>query len=690
MNEERRHAREDAEHEYALATAAAKSAQSALISIVQGAQEYAAAARAAELGAPRPPGEAVAQAVKAAPVWAAAPREIRAQACEAIADALEDGDAIVSTAKQESHLPEPALRAELARTAYQWRFFADVVREGSYLEATIDHPTDTPMGPQPDLRRMLVPIGPVAVFGASNFPLAFSTAGGDTASALAVGCPVVVKTHPSHPRTSGLVGVAVARALASIGAPQGVFGSVEGFEEGVELVEHPDVRAVAFTGSLAGGRALQSRIAERAVPIPFYGELSSLNPVIVLPGAAAERGDEIAEGLVASYTVRGGQLCTKPGLAFVPVGDAGDIVVETAAEVTGGVAGSRLLTDGIAAAYVERTDGYAADARVRVVATGSSGADGTVTPMLLEAAAEEVSGDLLKECFGPTTLVVRYGSLRQVYAVLGRLGGSLTGTVHHGAREASRLAEVLGRLSPWWGGSSWAGSRPGCTSRGRSSTAGRGRRRTRCTRRSGRARCGGSSDRWRGRTRPSRCCRRSCGTGTRSCRCGWTGGSGSPERPRCVRGSGRYRDQERGRCGSAGRCVRGGGRHRDRKRGHDKGEGADGPRRGPCRRPPARLGRLFPVGPRPRPRWVCRERSAYRVRVPGNAARRPPCRGGPAAYPLTGGRADPPGWSGSTPRRSSGGKPRSGRAGEASGEDQADATANAGTISTASWSREIW
>ncbi len=455
MNEERRHAREDAEYDNALATAAAKAAQSTLISVVQGAQEYAAAARAAQAGAPLPPAEAVAHAVEAAPGWAAAPREARARACEAVADALEeDGDAIVTTATRESHLPEAALRAELTRTAYQWRFFADVVREGSYLEATIDHPQDTPMGPQPDLRRMLVPIGPVAVFGASNFPLAFSTAGGDTASALAVGCPVIVKTHPSHPRTSGLVGVAVSRGLASVGAPEGVFGSVDGLEEGVELVEHPDVRAVAFTGSLIGGQALQARINERPVPIPFYGELSSLNPVVVLPGAAHERGDEIAEGLVASYTVRGGQLCTKPGLAFVPAGDAGDVLVSAAAEATGGVTGPRLLTDGIAAAYVEKTGGYAADSRVRVVATGSSGpsgsggAGGSVTPMLLETPAESVRGDLLEECFGPTTLIVRYGTLREVYAVLARLGGSLTGTVHHGIREAALLADVLGRLQP--------------------------------------------------------------------------------------------------------------------------------------------------------------------------------------------------------------------------------------------------
>jgi NADP-dependent aldehyde dehydrogenase len=392
---------------------------------------------------------AVAQAVAAAPAWAATAREDRARAAEAVATALEaDGDAIVTAAVEESHLPEAAMRGELARTAYQWRFCAEVVREGSYLEAAVDHPADTPMGRQPDLRRMLVPIGPVAVFGASNFPLAFSTAGGDTASALAVGCPVLVKTHPSHPRTSGLVAAALTRALASVGAPEGTFGTIDGFDAGIALVEHEDIRAVAFTGSLGGGRALLDRINARPAPIPFYGELSSINPIIVLSGAAVERGDEIAQGLVASFTGRGGQLCTKPGLAFVPTGSAGDALVTAAAEATGGVAGMRLLNDGIQAAYQGRTGGYAADDRVRVVASGVAGEDGTVTPTLIETAADALRDDLAEECFGPTTLVARYGSLDEVYAALARLRGSLTGTVHHGSAEESLLGEVLDRLAP--------------------------------------------------------------------------------------------------------------------------------------------------------------------------------------------------------------------------------------------------
>ncbi len=395
---------------------------------------------------------AVAQAVAAAHGWAATSREDRARACEAVAAALEaDGDAIVAAASAESHLPEAAMRGELARTAYQWRFFAEVVREGGYLEATVDHPKDTPMGPQPDLRRMLVPIGPVAVFGASNFPLAFSTAGGDTASALAVGCPVVVKTHPSHPSTSGLVAAAVQRALAGVGAPEGTFGTVEGLDAGIALVEHEDLRAVAFTGSLGGGRALLDRINARPRPIPFYGELSSINPVVVLPGAAAERGAGIAQGLVASFTGRGGQLCTKPGLAFVPSGSAGDALVAAAAEATGGVAGMRLLNDGIRAAYASRMGGYAADGRVRVVATGAAGADGTVTPALVETAATDIRADLAEECFGPTTLVARYTGLAEVYAALARLRGSLTGTVHHGSAEEALLGEVLARLAPMAG-----------------------------------------------------------------------------------------------------------------------------------------------------------------------------------------------------------------------------------------------
>src|SRR5699024_2496848 len=220
----------------------------------------------------------------------------------------------------ETAIPEARINGELTRTAYQARFFADVISDGAYLEATIDHAGDTPMGPGPDLRSMLVPTGPVAVFGASNFPLAFSVPGGDTVSALAAGSPVVLKAHSSHPRLSQLTFRLLKQAAEEAGAPDGTIGMVYGTAAGGALVAHPAITAVGFTGSLSGGQALLSIIDGRESPIPFYGELSSLNPLIVSTGAAAARGTDIASGLIASFTTSGGQLCTKPGVVFVPVG----------------------------------------------------------------------------------------------------------------------------------------------------------------------------------------------------------------------------------------------------------------------------------------------------------------------------------------------------------------------------------
>ncbi len=393
--------------------------------------------------------DAVAAAVAAAPTWAATTRADRAAACDAIAAALEaDGEAIVAAASEESHYPPGVLTPEVTRTAYQWRFFGEVVRDGGYLDAAVDHAGTTPAGPRPDLRRMLVPIGPVAVFGASNFPIAFSTAGGDTASALAVGCPVIVKTHPSHPRTSRLVTAAVRRALAEVGAPNGVFDSVEGFEAGGELVTHPDIEAVAFTGSLVGGKALLDAINARPTPIPFYGELSSINPVVVTVAAARENAEAVAKGLVTSYTTRAGQVCTKPGVVFVPAGEDGDRFVTVAAEATRSAAASELLNPGIQAAYDERTGGYPADARVEVVAVGSQSADGWATPTLVAARAADVDEDLLEECFGPTTLLIRYDGTGEVRRVIGRLDGSLTATVHHGSDDEDTVRELMTFLQP--------------------------------------------------------------------------------------------------------------------------------------------------------------------------------------------------------------------------------------------------
>jgi NADP-dependent aldehyde dehydrogenase len=395
------------------------------------------------------PAGVIADAARCAPAWAAASRGDRAAAAEALADAIDsEGEAIVAMAAAESHLPEAALRAELARTTYQWRFFAEVIREGSYVEAMIDHAADTPAGPRPDLRRMLVPVGPVAVFGASNFPLAFSTAGGDTASALVAGCPVVVKVHPSHPRTSALVAECVRRALRSVGAPEGVFGVVEGLEAGVDLVRHTAVRAVAFTGSLAGGQALLRHIDARPDPIPFYGELSSINPVIVTPGAVLRDAEGIAAGLVASYTARAGQICTKPGVAFIPTGPDGDRFVRAAVAATSAVGSSTLLNDGIQRAFDARTSGYATDERVVMVGRGVGGPEGTATPTLVEVPVGALGDDLLQECFGPTTLVVRYDDLGPVYDAIARLHGSLTATVHHGEGEDDLVGELVATLTP--------------------------------------------------------------------------------------------------------------------------------------------------------------------------------------------------------------------------------------------------
>ncbi len=255
-------------------------------------------------------------------------RGARAAMLRGAADRLRAaGDEIVATAEAETGLPEARLRSELERTAGQLEAFAALLDAGDYVEAILDSPDpDAKPIPRPDVRRMLVPIGPVAVFGASNFPLAFSTAGGDTASALAAGCPVVVKGHPSHPGTGELVAREVRAAVADAGLPEGTFAHLlaAGIEVGEALVDAPAVQAVGFTGSTAGGRAIMDRAARRPQPIPVYAEMGSINPIVVTEAALGARGDAIADGLVASVANFGGQLCTKPGVVFVPDGPGGD------------------------------------------------------------------------------------------------------------------------------------------------------------------------------------------------------------------------------------------------------------------------------------------------------------------------------------------------------------------------------
>ncbi|MGY2128222.1 aldehyde dehydrogenase (NADP(+)) [Blastococcus sp. SYSU DS0617] len=379
-----------------------------------------------------------AAALAAAPGLDAMGRAGRAALLRALADALEARrDDVVAVADRETALGTTRLNGELTRTAYQLRLFAEVLDEGSYLEAAIDHPGDTPMGPRPDLRRMLLPIGPIAVFGASNFPLAFSVPGGDTASALAAGCPVVVKAHGSHPATSQLVFDVFVAAARTAGAPEGTFGIVHGLQAGADLVAHPAIRAVGFTGSVNGGRALLQIIEQRPDPVPFFGELSSLNPLIVTPQAAGERGEVIGRELVGSFTLGGGQFCTKPGLAFVPAGPDGDRVVEAMAEAVRAAPAPVLLNEGIAASYGRISDGLSGAPGVEEIARGAEPADEgfRAVPRLLTTTAGDLPEEVTEECFGPVSVVARYDGEGDLFAALSAMPSSLTATVLRGSGE---------------------------------------------------------------------------------------------------------------------------------------------------------------------------------------------------------------------------------------------------------------
>lgn len=376
-------------------------------------------------------------------------REGRSRLLRRMADALEaQRDAVVRLADRETALGATRLNGELTRTCFQLRMFAEVLDEGAYLEAAIDHPGTTGMGPRPDLRRMLVPIGPVAVFGASNFPLAFSVPGGDTAAALAVGCPVIVKAHPSHPATSQLCFEVLRAAAAAASAPEGTIALVHGFEAGAALVAHPAVRAVAFTGSLGAAQALVQIIEGRPDPIPFFGELSSLNPVVVTPAAAEQRATELGQGLVDSYTLGAGQFCTKPGLVLVPSGAAGDALVDAMTEATAQRGAQVLLNGGITAGFEKAIDRLRTAPGVELLARGQ---DGTgegfeAVPTLLTAPAGPLPTEVTEECFGPVTVVVRYSSPEQLLSSVAGLPSSLTATIHRGGQETelpARLSDAL-------------------------------------------------------------------------------------------------------------------------------------------------------------------------------------------------------------------------------------------------------
>ncbi|MFE9921311.1 aldehyde dehydrogenase (NADP(+)) [Streptomyces sp. NPDC005774] len=388
---------------------------------------------------------------------ALADRTVRSAFLRSAAGELEAAKStLVEAADAETALGPVRLTGELARTCYQLRAFADLVDEGAFLDVVINHPDDTATPPVPDLRRHKVPLGVVAVYSASNFPFAFSVPGGDTASALAAGCPVVVKAHPDHPGLSELVAKVLRRAAARHDIPEGVLGLVHGFEAGVELVRHPLVTAAGFTGSVRGGRALFDAAAARPVPIPFHGELGSLNPVLVTEAAAAERAEAIGAGLAGSMTLGVGQFCVKPGLVLAPAGAAGDRLVKSltdaVSDTDAGVLLDHRMRDNFVAGVAER----ARLPDVESPVTPGAGGEHTVSAGFLTVPASRLAAEgehdlLLEECFGPVTVVVRYEDDAEVRSVLSRLPGNLTATVHLSEEEGAgqgRGAEILDELTP--------------------------------------------------------------------------------------------------------------------------------------------------------------------------------------------------------------------------------------------------
>lgn len=348
------------------------------------------------------------------------------------------GDMLVARAALETGLPEGRIHSETGRTCNQLRLFADLVEEGSWVDARIDHgdPERQPV-PKPDVRSMLRPLGPVVVFGASNFPLAFSVAGGDTASALASGNPVIVKAHHAHPGTSELVGLAVSDAVRECRFPEGVFSLIygSGSDVGTALVKHPLIKAGGFTGSRPGGRALFAAASARAEPIPFYAEMSSVNPIVILPGVLRKRADQIAAGLHGSVTLGAGQFCTNPGLVFLPDNEVSDAFVTRLGALMAGTAEQTMLTPGISSSYRKGVSERLSHEGVETI-EGSVGAEKRagceVSAQLFKTGAAQflASPELSEEVFGPSTLVVTYSDREQLLKLMNSLEGQLTATIH--------------------------------------------------------------------------------------------------------------------------------------------------------------------------------------------------------------------------------------------------------------------
>ncbi|CAN5905664.1 aldehyde dehydrogenase (NADP(+)) [soil metagenome] len=383
--------------------------------------------------------------------------EQRAALLEAIADGMEAlGDALLQRAHAETGLPMARVTAERGRTAGQARMFAKMIRDGSWLEARIDKaiPDRQPL-PKPDVRRVMQPVGPVVVFGASNFPLAISVAGTDTVSALGAGCPVVVKAHPGHPGTCEMVANVIVEALAKTGMPAGAFSLVQGkgVEIGMALVKHPLTAAVAFTGSLRGGRALFDAASSRPNPIPFYGELGSVNPVFLLPGALKQRATQIAENFVGALTMGVGQFCTNPGMIFGVKSDEFGVFMEKTTSLVKAWAPSTMLHDGISSAYQSGLKRLGAVKGVELAATSDVAAKGEAAQAAAvifstDAATFEANETLREEVFGPASVVTHCGSKEELERIAESFEGQLTASIHgtvEDLKDHARLVRILER-----------------------------------------------------------------------------------------------------------------------------------------------------------------------------------------------------------------------------------------------------
>jgi 2,5-dioxopentanoate dehydrogenase len=374
----------------------------------------------------------------------------RADFLDAIADEIDTfGDPLIDRCCSETALPRPRIEGERGRTTFQLRLFAGLLRDGSWVDARIDTAVqDRKPLPKPDVRSMQTALGPVAVFGSGNFPLAFSTAGGDTTSALAAGCPVIFKAHPAHPGTCELVAIAIQKAAEKTGMPDGTFSLLHGVSHdvGMALITHPAIKAVGFTGSYSGGKAIFDAAVRRPEPIPVYAEMGSVNPVFLLPGALKEKSAETAKGLAASVTLGVGQFCTNPGLILYLRSAESDRFEALLAEEFSGSKAGTMLTSGICSAYRRGIERLEAHTDVRVLASGSEiGSVNAGLPRLLQTTAAAFLSDrsLEREVFGPSTLLVTADNNGELLSAARSLGGHLTAAIHGTENDLHEYSELI-------------------------------------------------------------------------------------------------------------------------------------------------------------------------------------------------------------------------------------------------------